>query len=70
MQLSSGAEIPIEERDGEEILFVGGQPIAAQIDAFNPVFDVTPANLIDAIVTERGIVRHPNQQKMQALMQD
>lgn len=69
MQLSSGAEIPIEERDGEEILFVGEQRIAAQVDAFNPVFDVTPADLIDVIVTERGVVKYPNEQKMRALMQ-
>ncbi|HKM26548.1 MAG TPA: hypothetical protein VJY57_03810, partial [Thiopseudomonas sp.] len=45
------------------------QRIAAEIAAFNPVFDVTPADLIDVIVTERGIVTQPNKQKMQALMQ-
>ncbi len=70
MQLSSGTAIPIEERNGEEILYIGEQRVAAQIDAFNPVFDVTPADLIDVIVTERGIVMQPNQQKMHALMQD
>lgn len=69
MQLSSGAEIPIEERAGEEILFVGEQRVAAEIDALNPVFDVTPAALIDVIVTERGVVKQPNVQKMRALMQ-
>lgn len=70
MQLSSGTAIPIEERNGEEILYIGEQRVAAQIDAFNPVFDVTPADLIDVIVTERGIVMQPNRQKMHALMQD
>lgn len=69
MQLSSGTQIPIEERAGEEILYVDEQRIAAEIAAFNPVFDVTPADLIDVIVTERGIVTQPNKQKMQALMQ-
>lgn len=69
MQLSSGAEIPIEERAGEEILFVGEQRVAAEINALNPVFDVTPAALIDVIVTERGVVKQPNVQKMRALMQ-
>lgn len=69
MQLSNGADIPIEERDGEEILYVGGQRVAAQIDAFNPVFDVTPADLIDVIVTERGVVLQPTLEKMRALMQ-
>lgn len=70
MQLCSGAQIPIEERAGEEILFVGEQRVAAEVDAFNPVFDVTPAALIDVIVTERGVVKQPDAQKMRALMQN
>lgn len=70
MQLATGAEIPIEQRAGEEILFVGEQRVAAQVDAFNPVFDMTPADLIDVIVTERGVVKQPNAQKMRALMQN
>jgi methylthioribose-1-phosphate isomerase len=37
------------------------------IDAWNPVFDVTPASLIDAIVTEKGVVLNPNAEKMLAL---
>ena len=68
MQLSSGVHIPIEQREGTEILAVAGQRVAAQVDAYNPVFDVTPAELIDVIVTERGIVEQPNLAKMQALM--
>ena len=68
MQLSSGDEIPIEERDGAEILYLDGQRVAAQVDAFNPVFDVTPAALLDVIVTERGVVQQPNSQKMRELM--
>lgn len=70
MQLRSGAQIPIEERAGEEILFVGEQRVAAEVDALNPVFDVTPATLIDVIVTERGVVKQPDAQKMRALMQN
>lgn len=69
MQLLDGAQIPIEQRDGDELLALGGQRVAAQIDAYNPVFDVTPAQLIDVIVTERGVVEQPNLEKMQALMQ-
>ena len=68
MQLSSGVHLPIEQREGAEILAVAGQRVAAQVDAYNPVFDVTPAELIDVIVTERGIVEQPNLVKMQALM--
>ncbi|MGC1329933.1 S-methyl-5-thioribose-1-phosphate isomerase [Pseudomonas sp.] len=68
MSLASGEDIPIEERDGRELLEVGGQRVGADVDAFNPVFDVTPADLIDAIVTEKGIVERPDAAKMAQLM--
>ncbi|WP_349571845.1 S-methyl-5-thioribose-1-phosphate isomerase [Azotobacter salinestris] len=68
MSLQSGDEIPIEERDGRELLEVGGKRVAASVEAVNPVFDVTPADLIDAIVTERGVVERPNAAKMAELM--
>jgi len=71
MAAASGAEIPIESRDEEELLGCGGQRIAAaDAGAWNPVFDVTPASLVDAIVTERGVVEQPNAEKMAALMAD
>jgi methylthioribose-1-phosphate isomerase len=55
-----GAAIPIEERKADEILYVRGQAIAPPgTDAFNPAFDVTPAELITAIVTEEGALRRP-----------
>ena len=69
MQLESGADIPIEERTADELLKVGDQLIAAPVPAFNPVFDVTPAALIDAIITELGVVEQPDLAKMQQLMQ-
>jgi len=68
MNLASGDDIPIEERAGHELLEAGGQRIAAEVEAFNPVFDVTPADLIDAIVTERGVVERPDAKKMAELM--
>ncbi|WP_397451901.1 S-methyl-5-thioribose-1-phosphate isomerase [Pseudomonas sp. NA-150] len=68
MALASGEDIPIEERDGRELLEVGGQRVGADVDAFNPVFDVTPADLIDVIVTEKGIVERPDTAKMAQLM--
>lgn len=68
MSLPSGDDIPIEERDGKELLEVNGQRFAADVPAFNPVFDVTPADLIDAIVTERGVVERPDAEKMATLM--
>jgi methylthioribose-1-phosphate isomerase len=58
--IASGAQIPIEERDASEVRRVGGQPTAPSASpVFNPAFDVTPAALIAAIVTERGVVRPP-----------
>ena len=68
MNLASGEEIPIEERAGSELLEVNGVRFAAEVEAVNPVFDVTPADLIDAIVTEKGVVERPNVEKMAQLM--
>lgn len=69
MTLSNGAGIPIEVRSTDEILSHAGHRVAAQgAAAWNPAFDVTPATLIDAIVTERGIVLSPTPQKMAAMM--
>lgn len=68
MSLASGRDIPIEERDGDEICQIGGIRVAPEkVDAFNPVFDVTPADLIDLIVTERGVVHTPEVTGMHAL---
>lgn len=54
---ASGDHIPIEERDSQEILTIhGGTSIAPQnVDVWNPAFDVTPAEYITAIITERGV---------------
>lgn len=71
MSLASGELIPIEQRGPEEVLCLGGQPVAATgAEAWNPAFDVTPAELVDAIVTEKGVVRHPTREKMAAMMQN
>ncbi len=65
MQTASGDLIHIEERDPAELLSSHGKRTVAEgVQAFNPVFDVTPANLIDAIVTEKGVIERPNLQKM------
>nr|BFD43567.1 S-methyl-5-thioribose-1-phosphate isomerase [Pseudomonas sp. FFPRI_1] len=68
MSLASGEDITLEEREASELLELGGTPVGAQVEAFNPVFDVTPADLIDAIVTEKGIVERPDSAKMAQLM--
>lgn len=68
MQLISGADIPIEQRSASELLQLAGQPVTTHLPAFNPVFDVTPASLVDVIVTERGVVEQPDASKMRQLM--
>ncbi len=57
-KLESGAEIPIEERHPSEIYQVGETTICPSgIEYYNPSFDVTPAELIEGIITERGVVK-------------
>ncbi len=69
IHIASGAEIPIEQRGAEELLTFGGQPVAAAgAEAWNPSFDVTPAALVDALVTERGVALAPDGEKMARLM--
>jgi methylthioribose-1-phosphate isomerase len=60
LDLQDGAMIPIEQRAASEVTAVAGQAIAPPgCDAVNPAFDVTPANLITAIVTEHGVIEEP-----------
>ncbi|MFI8747760.1 S-methyl-5-thioribose-1-phosphate isomerase [Pseudomonas sp. NPDC077186] len=68
MALESGEDIVLEERGGAELLEVAGQRVAADVPVVNPVFDVTPADLIDYIVTEKGVVERPDSAKMAQLM--
>jgi methylthioribose-1-phosphate isomerase len=68
MDTASGADIEIEERSGDELLgYAGVRTVAEGVTAWNPVFDVTPAQLIDAIVTERGVVEQPNAERMRSV---
>jgi methylthioribose-1-phosphate isomerase len=68
LECSSGAEIPIEERSADEITHLGGRRITPKgVKVFNPAFDVTPAELITAIITERGIAYPPYQETLAAL---
>ncbi|EEM55780.1 MULTISPECIES: S-methyl-5-thioribose-1-phosphate isomerase [Bacillus cereus group] len=68
MAIESGKDIPIEERDGEEITIINNDYIALKdVKTYNPSFDVTPAEFITAIVTEKGIVRAPFKEGLQSL---
>lgn len=64
MATASGADIPIEQRSQDELL--DNAPPGAQ--AWNPVFDITPAELVDVLVTERGMVELPDREKLTRLM--
>lgn len=69
MSCAAGLDIPIESRTEDELFYTAGQRIAAKgASAWNPVFDVTPAALVDAIVTEKGVVMNPDLEKMQQMM--
>jgi methylthioribose-1-phosphate isomerase len=62
-EMPSGAQVPIEQRSPEEILgqYYHSQPL---VSAWNPVFDVTPANLVFALVTEKGVILQPDEEKI------
>jgi methylthioribose-1-phosphate isomerase len=65
LALKSGAEIPIEERSSREVTQISGVSIApAGVNAAHPAFDVTPARLVTAIITERGVLRAPYEQSL------
>ena len=69
LMIESGADIPIEERAAAEVLAPLGVPAApAGATAFNPAFDVTPAALVTAIVTERGVVRPVTRERIAAVL--
>ncbi len=69
MSLTSGDDIPIEERDAREVTHVDDTQIAPDgVRVANPAFDVTPHKYITAIVTEKGIVRPPFKENLLRLM--
>jgi methylthioribose-1-phosphate isomerase len=69
LKIASGADIPIEERSAEEVVGYRGERWApAGVSVANPVFDVTPAELVTALITEKGVTREPDAAKIAALM--
>lgn len=68
MDCPDGSAIPIEERSSDEVTHFAGQSIApAGVRARHPAFDVTPARLISALITERGVVRPVGPEALRAL---
>jgi len=67
LSIESGRDIPIEQRDGDEVRSFGGARIAPKgVSVYNPAFDVTDAGDITAIITERGVIERPNTAKIAA----
>lgn len=65
INIASGKNIPIEERNPREVIEIGGVKIAPEnVKVYNPAFDITPANLVSAIITEKGIIKPPFEGKL------
>ncbi len=68
LECANGDQIPIEQRPSTELTEFGGKPIAPKgVEVFNPAFDVTPAELVTAIITERGIAYPPFDESLATL---
>jgi methylthioribose-1-phosphate isomerase len=68
MTLATGDQIPIEERDQAEVTHgMGKQTAPDDVGVFNPAFDVTPAELVTALITERGVVKPPFAQTLRGV---
>jgi methylthioribose-1-phosphate isomerase len=69
LTLSSGDQIPIEQRNASEVTHVCGVPVAPEgIAVENPAFDVTPHRYVQAIITEKGVVRAPYRESLRGLV--
>jgi methylthioribose-1-phosphate isomerase len=64
LSISSGDQIPIEERSEEEVTHLQGMRISPDVRAAHPAFDVTPSRFITAIITERGVARAPFEESL------
>jgi methylthioribose-1-phosphate isomerase len=58
--IKSGEQIPVEERHPDEVRVIMGKKVTVpSVDAANPAFDVTPSELITAVITEKGVIASP-----------
>jgi methylthioribose-1-phosphate isomerase len=70
LNMESSSQIPIEQRDASEVTWLGDTHVAPDgVDVYNPAFDVTPAENITAIITEKGVIERPNPERISALLQ-
>jgi len=69
LSMATGQEIPIEQRAASEITHgFGKQTAPAGIDVYNPAFDVTPAEYIAAIITEKGLIQPVTEQNVRKVV--
>jgi len=69
LSIPDGSHIPIEERPPKEITHVGSNCIApADVNVYNPAFDVTPHQYIAALITERGVIHSPDSENIRRLI--
>ncbi|MBI3586966.1 MAG: S-methyl-5-thioribose-1-phosphate isomerase [Ignavibacteriales bacterium] len=67
-EITSGKEIPIEQRSGTEVTSILGKQIAPHgVEVYSPAFDVTPNELISGIITEQGVLRKPYREAIASL---
>ena len=65
LKTKTGKDITIEQRSADEIRFCGGKKVTPEgVKIYNPAFDVTPAENITAIITERGVIEKPNSHRV------
>lgn len=65
LKLTDGCEIPIEQRGPDEVIAPYGHHVAPEgVGVYNPAFDVTPAELVSALITERGVILDINQENI------
>ena len=68
LSVKSGSDIPIEERPADEVIgYRDNQWAAEGVKVRNPAFDVTPAELVTGLITEKGVLKNPNTNKIQNL---
>ncbi|MEJ7578640.1 MAG: S-methyl-5-thioribose-1-phosphate isomerase [Pyrinomonadaceae bacterium] len=69
LKLSSGDQIPIEERNAREVTHIRNQQLAPDgVEVHNPAFDVTPNELVAAIITDKGVARQPYTETLRKLI--
>ena len=65
-EIESGVDIPVEERSPNEVTRIKGMQFTIEdIDVTTPAFDVTPAELIHGIITEKGVARYPYKESLE-----